>query len=244
MKIKRIRLDRLRNEEWFNFLTEFKTFALQSTPEALCIEELFAVFLSLYASADDVLEQIRKSGYTSVVVRLDSLRDRTFRGLREAVSSASHHFDESHREQAGTILPLFAHYGDLAERGYNEETAALYNFIQELRGRCEPAVAQLGLTEWVDELERNNIAFEDAILGRNQEAADKNDLNMLKIRRLAGRNYLDILERIEAAINLNGPEAYEPFVKRLNANIDRYQAVLNRRSSNGNDKDKPTPGGE
>jgi hypothetical protein len=187
---------------------------------------------------------------SAVIVRLDEVRDRTFRGLHEAILSASHHFDESRRQLAETVLPLFGHYGDLAKRGFNEETASIYNFIQDLRSeKYAPALAALDLTEWGDELERNNIAFEDAILGRNQEAADKSDLKLVDIRRKTDRAYLDIVERIEAAINLHGFGAFEPFVRRLNANIDRYQTLINRRSSSssgGKDKpaDNPTPAEE
>ncbi|MDR0845562.1 MAG: hypothetical protein LBN71_10090, partial [Tannerella sp.] len=61
MKIKRIKFNRLRNEEWFNLHTEFKTFVEQVTPEALYSDELFAVFLSFSGNADDLLELIRKS---------------------------------------------------------------------------------------------------------------------------------------------------------------------------------------
>jgi hypothetical protein len=43
MKILRIKLIRLRNEEWFNFFTEFKTFVTQSTPQALNIEALMLI---------------------------------------------------------------------------------------------------------------------------------------------------------------------------------------------------------
>jgi hypothetical protein len=49
------------------------------------------------------------------------------------------------------------------------------------------------------------------------------------LRRKIDRQYLDIVERIEAQILLNGEEPFATFVKTLNANIDRYLAVLNRR---------------
>ncbi|MDR0681302.1 MAG: hypothetical protein LBG15_05570, partial [Dysgonamonadaceae bacterium] len=61
MKIKRIKLDKLRNEEWFNFFTEFKTFVEETFPEVTDIEKLFLVFVGFYTMADDTLEQIRKS---------------------------------------------------------------------------------------------------------------------------------------------------------------------------------------
>jgi hypothetical protein len=229
MKIRRIKLNRLRNEDWFNFFTEFKTFVEQASPQSLNIDGLFVVFLTLYGQADETLEKIAKSAYTSLIVQLDGVRDSTFRGLGEAVKSASRHYDPMRREAAERLEPLFAHYGNLAARPFNEETSAIYNFIQELRGKYAGAVAQLDLQGWTDELERNNRDFETAVLERNRETAGQSDLKMLNLRRQTDRCYLDMAERIEAAILLHGEGAYADFVRTLNANIERYRAVLNRR---------------
>ncbi|MDR2805935.1 MAG: hypothetical protein LBB85_09935, partial [Dysgonamonadaceae bacterium] len=100
MKIERIRLDRLRNEEWFNFFTEFKTFVTQSTPQALNIEVLFTAFLALYAQADEALEILRKSAYTDEIIHLDAARDSSFRGLSETAQSALHHYEPLKRAAA------------------------------------------------------------------------------------------------------------------------------------------------
>jgi hypothetical protein len=54
-------------------------------------------------------------------------------------------------------------------------------------------------------------------------------LVVLDLRRKIDRCYLDIIERIEAQILLQGDETFATFVKTLNTNIDRYLAVLNRR---------------
>ncbi|MDR1864713.1 MAG: DUF6261 family protein [Bacteroidales bacterium] len=140
---------------------------------------LFAVFLTFCGQEDGTLEKIAKSGYISVIVRLDGVRDRTFLGLGESVKSASRHYDPLRRQAAETLEPLFAHYGNLAARPFNEETSAIHNFIQELRGKYAGAVAQLDLQGWTDELEHNNRDFETAVLERNRETAGQSDLKML-----------------------------------------------------------------
>jgi hypothetical protein len=238
MKIIRIKLNRLRNEEWFNFFTEFKTFVEQFTARNLNIEALFVVFLTLYQQADETIEKILKSAFTSIMVYLDSVRDSTFRGLDEAVKSAAHHYEPDRREAAAILKPLFSHYGNLAARPYNEETSAIYNFIQELRSsKYADAIARLDLNRWVDELERNNQEFENTVLERNQEIAMKTDLKMLDIRRQTDKCYLDIIQRIEAQILLQGDAAFSVFVKTLNANIERYSILINRRSGKKNEPD-------
>jgi hypothetical protein len=228
----------MRNEEWFNFFAEFKKFVEETSPETLNVEELFVMFLVLFADVDTVMEVMRKSSYTSILVSLDDKRDETFRGLTTAVESAAHHFDPLVKEAAENLAPLWNHYGNLAGRPFNEETSAIVNFIQELRGKFAPAIQTLGLTGWVDELERRNDAFETAVLDRNRESADKSELHVLGLRKKIDRCYLDIIERIEAQILLQGDETFATFVKTLNANIDRYLAVLNRRGGKKVEKEE------
>jgi hypothetical protein len=238
MKIKRLRLKNLRNEEWFNYFTEFKTFVEQTAPGTLDIEALFIVFMSLYGKADKALEQIRKSRYSSEIVKLDASRDNVWIGLSETVGSALHHFDESKRTAAERLVILFDHYGNLAAKPYNEETASISNFLQDVRGKYAGEIAVLDLAEWLGELERTNTEFETAVLERNREYAGKSDLNMLDIRRQTDRAYLDIVERIEALSLVYGDDRFALFVRTLNSNIERYKTAINRRSGTKNSQNE------
>jgi hypothetical protein len=229
MKITRINLRLLRNEEWFNFFTEFKTFVEETTPEALDIVALYATFLVMYGLADELLEVSRKSDYSAVIIDLDSSRDETFRGADLAVQSATHHFDPVRKEAGNTLAEVFAFYGNVASRPYNEETSKLVNFIQDLRGKYAPAVQILGLTEWVDELERRNNAFEAAVLGRNRESAGKPDDRLPDLRLRMNECFANMANRIDAKLLLQGDERLESFAKLLNANVERYQLAVNRR---------------
>jgi hypothetical protein len=229
MKIKRLRLKSLRNEEWFNFFTEFKKFVEETTPEALDIEALFVVLMIFYRMADEALEPIRKSNYSSTIRQLDKVRGEAFVGLNTTMRAALKHFDMKKRTAAERLVILFDHYSDLSDRPYNEETASIYNFLQDIRAQYPTEIAELELTGWLNELERTNTEFENAILSRNREYVSRTKLNMLEVRRQAGRAYLDIVERIEALSLINGDEKFATFVNTLNANIERYKTAINRR---------------
>jgi hypothetical protein len=219
----------LRNEEWFNFFTEFKTFVEEHHPEVLDIEALFIAFISFYGMADEALEQIQKSSYTSAIVQLDAVRDNAFMGVSDTVRTALRHFDAAKRTAAERLLILFDHYGDVANKPYNEETASIYKFLQDIRTKYPDEIVTLDLIGWLNELERSNTDFENAILDRNREYAGRTDLNMLNVRRQTGRAYLDIVERIEALALIQGDEKFAPFINTLNANIERYKIAVNRR---------------
>ena len=79
MKFKRIRTEHLRNEEWFQFFTEFKSLVEYHHPGTLNIEALFVIFVTLYVNADNALEVIRKSATTEQLVEADRNRDIVFR---------------------------------------------------------------------------------------------------------------------------------------------------------------------
>jgi hypothetical protein len=226
----------MRNEEWFNFFTEFKTFVEQVSPKVLDIEALFATFLVLYAQADKSLEVLRKSSYTAEIVSLDGVRDGTYRGLTETVRAGLHHYSTPVREAAEKLEVIIEHYGNLSAKSYNEETAGIYNLLQDLRARTAEATV-FDLSGWLNELEANNQAFETAILARNaEEAGHVADVNMLEIRRQTDRCYLDIVERLEALMLIQGDAAFTGFVSLLNANIARYKSALSRRGHHRDEK--------
>jgi hypothetical protein len=230
MKVKRFKLNRLRNEEWFNFFTEFKTFVETEFPNVADIEQLFIVLMTLYGQADEALELIRKSNITASIVQLDEVRDNAFNGFNGMVKAGLKHYDNTKREAAERLVVILDHYGNIADRPYNEETAAIGNFTQDIRNKYAAEVATLELTGWIDELERANNAFEKTVLERNKEYAGKTEIKMLDIRKSADRTYLDIVERIEALTLVNGDERYKTFIKTLNANIDRYITSIKRRT--------------
>jgi hypothetical protein len=221
----------LRNEEWFNFFTEFKTFVEKTSPEVLDIEALFIVFICLLKEADEALEKIKKSNFTAAIIQADECRDDAFRGLSYSARSALFHFDESKKAAAERLVTILDHYGNIADKPYNEETASIYNFLQDIRNQYSDEIDILDLSGWLNELERTNNEFEQIILKRNQEYAGRTELNMFNVRKKTDRAYLDIIERIEALALIQGEEKFRDFFKTLNANIERYKIAINRRSA-------------
>ena len=240
MEIKRINLHNLRNEEWFNFYSEFKRFVEEASPQTLKIEKYFAVFLVLYVQADSIMEKIRKSKHTKQIIELDKQRDSIFKGLIYAIKSYKHHTNSAKREAAESLEPLLSHYGNLAVKPYNEETAGIHNFLQEFRENYNDAIITLELTTWLDELERSNLAFEEAIIERNREGASKSELKLWDIRLEIDNCYKDIVKRLEALILITEDEKekepYIAFVKTLNTNIKRYLNTIAQRKGRSDAK--------
>ncbi|MDR3246762.1 MAG: DUF6261 family protein [Prevotellaceae bacterium] len=223
LKFLKLHFSSLRNEEWFQFFTEFRDLVNKYSAEKLDIVALFLLFMMLYDDADTALEVIRKSVETALMDKADQKRDRTFRGFIDAVKSALNHFDAEKQKAANELLVLLNHFGNLAEKTPNEETASIYNFLQELRGAYAPQIATLVLNDWITELDNNNQAYEELVKKRNVEVTSRTTLRMVDVRKKTQDVYRSIIERIEALIVVNGESQYAAFVTELNGYIKRYK---------------------
>jgi hypothetical protein len=98
----------------------------------------------------------------------------------------------------------------------------------------------LELASWLDELERNNQIFEEGVLERNREGANKTELPLLDIRQQVNSSYMDIVERLEALLLLEEDEKqreiYISFFKTINTNIKRYADTLAQRKGRADAK--------
>jgi hypothetical protein len=235
MKILRSDFYRFRNEEWFQLFTEFRDLALKFNPDALNITAQWATFLILYADADTALEIIRKSADTALMAEADRGRDQTFRGFADAVKSARNHFDPQKRAAAEQLSILLDHFGNLAKKAPNEETAGIYNLLQELNGAYADRIQTLSLQDWTIRLAADNEAYEVLVKNRNTEVALRSKLRVKEIRKELQEVYHCMVERIEAMITLNGEiQPFAGFVNEWNAFLKRYANVLAQRQAKGN----------
>jgi hypothetical protein len=233
MKILSLNFYKLRNEEWFQLFTEFRDLVLKHNPNALNIVELWATFLILSADADTALDIIRKSADTVLMVEADHVRDHTFRGFVDAVKSARNHFDPVKRAAADKLTILLDHFGNLARKAPNEETAGIYNLLQELDkgtpGTTLP-IDILGLRDWANQLAADNEAYETLVKNRNTEVAFRSKLHMKDVRNELQEVYYKMTTRIEATMTLNGETPpFTDFVNEWNAFLKRYANVLAQR---------------
>jgi len=237
MKIQKIHLINLRNEEHYQFQTDFKGLVDRYTPAALGIEVAYAVYLVLYGDEGTALDMIRKSAVTEKITEADLLRDFTFRGLRDAIKAAGNHFNPSVKEAAARLQVALNHYGNITLKPYDEETAAIAALIADLRTTYAPDATLTGINDWINELQTNNTAFDTLKKERYTEEAGKTQLRMKEVRTEIDATFRTITERINALIIVNGEATYAEFVNELNQRIENYQNLLAQRQGRNAKKD-------
>lgn len=239
MKILKLKYDRLRNEEHFQFQTEFSGLVERFSPVTLNIETVFNAYMASLEKEYVALDVIRKSANTDKIIAADEKREGTTSGLRDTVKGATNHFSPAKRNAANRIEIVINHFGNLNDMPYDEQTASIRTMIDKLHNEYAEDVEILQLGEWLTELQTNNNEFEELMSERYSEGAGKTQLKMKQVRTEVDAAYRKVITRMEALVELNDPEVYIPFINELNIRIEKYNNILAQRKGNNN-----KPGGE
>lgn len=237
LKIKSSHNNQFRNSEHFQFVTEVKDLLTQYR-SILNGTTLAAQFTACYAGEDEALKKIVKNAATATIAEADHTRDVTFRGLADTVQAAVNHYKPAVAAAAKRLKIVFDTYGNLSAKPLNEETADIYNLLQELTGKYAPDVELLGLTAWAKKLSDDNLAFKNLVKERNNEVSAATQLKMKTCRAATDLVYYVIVERINALIIVNGEEAYREFVNKLNTFIDKYANTIAQRQGRSKSKEE------
>ena len=237
MEIKKIDFSRLRNEEHFQFQTEFNDLVIRFTPATLGIEAAYAVYLPLYGNEAEALDVISKSSFTIKITGADHSRDVTFRGLCGTIDGATHHFRTKVRSAAERLQIVIDHFGNINTKPYDEQTAAIKALVNDMETEYAVDVDTVGIGDWITELKANNTAFETLMDERYTQESGKTQLKMKEVRIEIDEAYSTITKRIDALGIVNGTETYAPFVKELNKRIEKFNNTLAiRKGRNGKDE--------
>lgn len=237
MNIKNVNLYPFRNEEHFQFFTEFKALAEKHSPEALGIEKLFPPFVKHYNTEGDVLQKLAKSAYTEKLNDADYVRDISAIGITMYVESLTYHFNPNIREATERVFQKIEHYGNIANKPRNEETAAIINLVADLREHHASDLQILNLTDWVDVLEKDNNYYQDLTRQRFSEGANKLSISTKEVRTDIDATFKSIVKLVNAFIITEGPKRFEAFVSELNQIIDKYSNKIKQRKGRDSKND-------
>lgn len=233
MKIKYINLYLLRNGEHFQYHTDFKNLVEKYTAEKLSIKQQFEIYLKLYDHEDEVLEKIRKSAITQQITDADTTRDITFKGLTEVVVAAQKHFNTEVRECARKVQIVIDAYKDIVKLPYNEETAKIYNLVQDLQTVYATEIATMKIEDWVKELETNNKQFDALMNQRYEEQFAQTPTNAREIRSQIDLYYRTLVDIINTFSIVTPQQEYNDFIQELNVRIEYYNNTLAQRQGRG-----------
>jgi hypothetical protein len=264
MEVLKLRVVNLRNDEHFEFFTEFTDLVNGTGAMPLHIEKLFNTFKTLFAEEDAALKKIVKSDFTRLIHEADETRDMVFRGLTDANRAALNHFNVDVREAAKRMQIVFDTYGNVTTKSVDAESSAVQNLLGELALHHAADKTKAGLDEWTKELQKLNNEVKRLTQERDEQTADRSVSMLREVRLKVDEVYHLMAARIEVFSVMekeggeeeedeNGGEielravaaAYLPctaFVGKLNAVIERYNNRIAIRKGRAKKKGEEKPG--
>ena len=224
--ILRINLHRLKNETHVQFNESVDPVFVKFNPQIPGINPLYVLYRGALDNEIEALDFIGKSNLTAKIIEQDGKRDGIFRGLVDSVKGATRHFDPACREAADLLLGIFGHYGNIARKPLDDETAAINDLVRELN-QPQPAraIALLGMNSWLQKLVEENSIFAELMSERYIETAGKTLSRMRTARVETDKFYHAIVSQIEN-YSLAGIAIDQNFVRELNAVVERFKHIL------------------
>ncbi|MDR2389952.1 MAG: DUF6261 family protein [Tannerellaceae bacterium] len=251
MRINRVNLKFLRNEEWFRLHCIFASLVDDCGVERLKLQRLFPLYKKICKEVEDLLGRSRKSFISIEVTEADKVRTQQFRALRWAVKAClklNNGKENSTAMQVRTLVKK--HEKTILKGGMAGKTTAIANLVhefQQLTTHPDPVPQDeiRGIPAWIHSLRTANRAYIEAVDKRLQEAAKRPGVNRLKtLRRQADRYYIRMIDLVASELQAISPPTPRPapapapddasvlhFAKALNVCVTYYKTILKGRQT-------------
>ena len=180
-------------------------------------------YFNAFTIEKGALDITTESKRTPEMAEKDHERDEDYRGFVSAVKANLHHFDQEMRNAAKRLMSTFKHYGDITQKRYAEESAAIEDLLREIDESEELTrdIATLKVGDWRDRLEALNEAFRSL---RDQRV---DETRMKDARKETDRHYQNIVMHLEYMVKAcKATPELTAFITDLNALIKSYKDVL------------------
>jgi len=229
MKVQSIEFRRMRNGEYFQFHTQFIQLLSRSGAANLKVEAQFEAYLPFYRRADEALKKATSSALTEKLRNANKRRGMAFRGLVGNNRAGLQHFRPEVQEAAKKLSILFNAYGNLARKPFNEQTSGVHHLVRRLNERFAAELQNVGLQEWVAELEAANNEFATLYRERLDESAQQTTAVLGQERKNMDTAYKQLVQRLNALVVVEGEQAYGDFIGALNRLLSEYKTTLKER---------------
>jgi len=154
----------LTTKELFTFVVRIIALFTGKVLDGTGLEVFFKNLKDALNPFSKALERESTDPYTQKLAQKDAERDEGFFAFRNYIESCSHRLKAGYHDAATKIMVIIRKHGwSAAHFGYKKETAAIVNMISEIRTKCAAELTLLAATEWLNELETAQQAFETTV---------------------------------------------------------------------------------
>lgn len=258
-QIQQFNLSVLNNSEYQNFMSRFiklipawgtdddgdiPELVSSSTASPVNIpDETISAMEALLEKLTDLNRKSRALETTESRTETDRQRDAVAAYILNRVLKSDTLLLEAEREAGKTLLNTIKPYKGVGRLPVNQETEVLNGMLYDLRKtENTDAVATLGLTSYINELDRLNTLFESLV---SQESATRSAASLSEdskaLRVQFDELYAECITLANATQVLTPSEASEKFIRDVNSLIEEVRIAYNRRRSASEDKAGDAP---
>ena len=227
-----IRLDlfRVKNAEFKQFITRFFE-DFQGTELSLDTDEVFkSLFESLKRKSDTyakALEQVRAKEESKKISELNKIRNADFQALKDSIKPYKNAKTEDQQKAYHALKLVFDSYKGVVKDSYEGRTSRLHTLVNQLRSNeYNDDVVALYITNFVNELDKSNTAFNEIFNKRSLQSLQKNNLNVKEIRKEISEIYQNMANYIVAVTNVKEDPFYTKTLEVLNNSRKYYADIL------------------
>ncbi len=230
--IQSIDIAKLRNPEYIEFSKNFLSIITLNNPATLQVLDEFNAFKGAVPEIEGLFKTDQGSNLTPVIEELDIRRDTAIMGIFKCTDGYTHHFSPAKKEAATVLLNQLKVYGT-ATGVSNSNLPSETTMVRSLVSDCttKPAVIfairELGMEDWVAELEAANNLLAQNYVDRSVELGNNNPGSIKDKRLEANALYYALRDMLQAqAIVSKNAAPYPQVINSLNGSIERYNLIL------------------
>lgn len=230
---------RLTNGQHFAFITAFtqEIQAVSGAPAKL--QTIFDALTEAQKAEDRYLKMSQGSELTGKIREADTLRDESYRKLRDIVKVWAGSGTEPQAAAATALQRVIKTYKINTSAQMDEESGLMANLITDLSTTDMQAnIKAIGAEKLLDGMKQGNGQVITLLKQRDEADSTKVVGALRKARLESDKAYTDATEAIEAFNFVQG--GYDSLIDRWNATVNRYQEMLNRKT--GSTKHNPSDG--
>ena len=226
--INSISLVRLKNEVHAQFHEVVKSLMLEVGTEDTSYEFYYPPYKKALDNELEALLIITKSRKTVDIFDQDDDRDQIFRGFSDTVKGLTNHYDPTYRKAANVLWDLLQHFGNVAKKTFDAETAAINDLIREFQDpEVESAAETVRVRDWIEQLKHSNLKFHRLMMERYCEVTAKTTYRMKTARVETDKFYRAIVENVNHQVLLGEvTPKLQHFITELNGIVTRFKSKL------------------
>lgn len=233
VKIKTIKLSRLNNNEYSQFLKGVENLIKEASLDSLKIrEDLFLSFCEHINYLTEVTKKTRSSLHTTELKKIDSQRSELAHYLLSTFKIELKSPIKLKQEAALNLFEDTKNYSGLKYLPLRQKTHLIKALLSDIKTpKNLKNLEALNLTYVADSLQEYNNLYDEITQNRAKHQVNNKTDNTRKIRRLSDQEYDHIISLSYAASLLHPNEKTKNFISLLNKLIDDTTIALKQRTA-------------